>query len=135
MWVFAAAYVAAVVLFAAIDMAWLTTMGAALYRSTLGDILLPTVHIPPAIAFYLLFPLGIVVFAVMPGLRAGSAQTALLYGALFGLFTYATYDLTNFATLRNWTVKITLIDIAYGTVAVAVVSVLVYLLARWLEQH
>ncbi len=134
MWVYVAAYFAALLLFAGIDMAWLTTMGAALYRSTLGDILLPTVKIPPAIAFYLLYPLGIVVFAVMPGLRAGSAGTAMLYGALFGLFTYATYDLTNFATLRNWTLKITLIDVAYGTIAVAAVSLLVYLLAQWLER-
>lgn len=134
MWVYAAAYVAAVLLFAGIDLLWLTTMGAALYRSVLGDILLPTVRVPPALAFYLLYPLGIVVFGVMPGLRAGSAGTALLFGALFGLFTYATYDLTNFATLRNWTLKITLIDIAYGTIAVGLASLLVYLLARWLER-
>jgi uncharacterized membrane protein len=134
MLIYVAAYVAALLAFAAVDMTWLTTMGAALYRSTLGDILLSTVRIPPAIAFYLLYPLGIVIFAVAPALRSGSATTALIYGALFGLFTYATYDLTNFATLRNWTLKITLIDIVYGAVAVAFVAVIAYFVAQWLER-
>jgi uncharacterized membrane protein len=130
MLVYVGAYVVALVLFAGIDVIWLTTMGAALYRSTLGDILLSTVRIPPAIAFYLLYPLGIVVFAVVPALKSGSSGTALLYGALFGLFTYATYELTNFATLRNWTLKITAIDMIYGAVAVGIVSLLVYLIAQ-----
>lgn len=134
MLIYAAAYVAALLAFAAIDMTWLTTMGAALYRSTLGDILLSTVRIPPAIAFYLLYPLGIVIFAVAPALRSGSATTALIFGALFGLFTYATYDLTNFATLRNWTLKITVIDMIYGAVAVALVAVIAYFVAQWLER-
>lgn len=106
-----AAYAIALVLFFALDGIWLMTMGAALYRATLGDILLPTVRIEPAIAFYLMFPLGIVVFAVAPALRAGSPLPALFYGALFGLLAYATYDLTNHATLKNWTLKITAIDI------------------------
>lgn len=132
MLIYVAAYVAALLAFAAIDMTWLTTMGAALYRSTLGDILLTTVKIPPAIAFYLLFPLGIVIFAVAPALRSGSATTALAYGALFGVFTYATYDLTNFATLRNWTLKITIIDVIYGAVAVALVALIAYSVAQWL---
>lgn len=134
MLIYIAAYVAALLAFAAIDMTWLTTMGAALYRATLGDILLQTVRIPPAAAFYLLYPLGIVIFAVAPALRSGSATMALIYGALFGLFTYATYDLTNFATLRNWTLKITLIDIVYGAVAVAFVAVIAYFVAQWLER-
>lgn len=134
MLIYIAAYVAALLAFAAIDMTWLTTMGAALYRATLGDILLQTVRIPPAAAFYLLYPLGIVMFAVAPALRSGSAMMALIYGALFGLFTYATYDLTNFATLRNWTLKITLIDIVYGAVAVAFVAVIAYFVAQWLER-
>jgi uncharacterized membrane protein len=126
-----AAYAIALVLFVALDVIWLTTMGAALYRSTLGDILLPTVRIEPAIAFYLLFPLGIVVFAVAPALRAGSPWPALLYGALFGLIAYATYDLTNHATLKNWTLKITAIDIVYGAVVVAAVSTLTFYVLQW----
>jgi uncharacterized membrane protein len=132
--IYVAAYVVALLLFAGIDILWLTTMGAALYRSTLGDILLPAVRMPAVVAFYLLYPLGIVLLAVMPALRSGSAGTALIYGALLGLFTYATYDLTNFATLRNWTLKITVIDVVYGAVVVGVVTLLVYLVANWLER-
>jgi uncharacterized membrane protein len=132
--IYAAAYVVALLLFAGIDILWLTTMGAALYRSTLGDILLPAVRMPAVIAFYLLYPLGIVLLAVMPALRSGSAGTALIYGALLGLFTYATYDLTNFATLRNWTLKMTVIDVVYGAVVVGVVALLVYLVADWMER-
>jgi uncharacterized membrane protein len=126
------AYAIALVLFGITDALWLSTMGASLYRATLGDILLPTVRIGPAIAFYLLFPVGIVVFAVAPGLRSGSAAEAALYGAILGLVTYATYDLTNFATLRNWTLKITAIDLAYGIVVVALVAGLTTLILQWL---
>ena len=127
-----AAYVIALLVFAALDIVWLTTMGAALYRSTLGDILLTSVRIEPAVAFYLLFPLGIVVFAVAPALKAGSPPAALFYGGLFGLIAYATYDLTNYATLRNWTLKITAIDMAYGAIVVGAVSVLTYYAVAWL---
>jgi len=126
------AYVIALVLFLIVDAIWLTTMGASLYRATLGDILAPAVRLGPAIAFYLLFPIGIVVFAVAPGLRSGSAAEAVLYGALLGLITYATYDLTNFATLRNWSLKITVIDLAYGAVVVGLIAGLTTLIVQWL---
>jgi uncharacterized membrane protein len=132
--IYVATYAVALLFFAGIDVLWLTTMGAGLYRSTLGDILLPTVRMPPVIAFYLVYPLGIVLLAVMPALRSGSAGTALVYGALLGFFTYATYDLTNFATLRNWTLKITVIDVVYGAVVVGIVTLLVYLIADWLKR-
>ena len=126
------AYVIALVLFGVIDALWLTTMGASLYRATLGDVLASAVRLGPAIAFYLLFPIGIVVFAVTPALRSNSAAEAAVYGAILGLVTYGTYDLTNFATLRNWTLKITIIDLAYGAVVVAVVAVLTTLILQWL---
>src|SRR5215475_4995035 len=76
MLIYVSAYLAALVAFVVMDATWLATVGAKLYRSTLGDILLPAVFLPPAIAFYLLMPVGIVVFAVMPALRIGSATTA-----------------------------------------------------------
>jgi len=126
------AYGMALVLFVAIDIVWLTTMGAALYRSTLGDILLPSVRLEPALAFYLLFPLGIVAFGVAPALKSGAFGQAAFGGALFGLIAYATYDLTNYATLRNWTLKITLIDLTYGAVVVAAVSFLTVVALHWL---
>ena len=96
-------YVAALVVFVAIDASWLSLMGNALYRPVLGDILLPTLRVPPAIVFYAIFPIGIVAFAAIPAVRAGAVGTALLWGLLFGAIAYATYDLTNYATLRNWT--------------------------------
>ena len=106
-----ATYLAVLVVFGVIDAAWLTTMGAILYRPVLGDILAPSMRIAPAIVFYLLYPVGLVVFAVIPALRAELATNALLYGALFGAIAYATYDLTNYATLRNWSLQITVVDI------------------------
>jgi uncharacterized membrane protein len=125
------AYIVSLVLFAAIDITWLMTMGARLYKQTLGDILLPDVNVGPAIAFYLIYPIGLVFFAVLPALRAQAPSQALLNGAVLGFLCYATYELTNFATLRNWTLNITVIDIAYGTlasgaVALAVASLLLY---------
>lgn len=110
-----AAYVSALITFVVVDAVWLATMAARLYRPILGDILAPAVNIPPAIVFYLGFPVGLVIFAILPALKAGGLSAALLYGALFGMFTYATYDLTNHATLRNWVWQITLIDIAWGS--------------------
>jgi uncharacterized membrane protein len=135
MLVYLASYAVAFLVFAGLDIVWLTTMGAVLYRQTLGDILLPTVRMGPAIAFYLLYPVGLVVFGVAPALKAGSVTPAITYGALFGLLSYATYDLTNFATLRNWTLQITLIDIVYGAFLGAVVSAVAFYaaptVARW----
>lgn len=115
-------YVAALVVFAVVDGAWLYFMGQHLYKPTLGDILEPDIRYAPAAAFYLLFPLGLTIFAVDPAIKSASAGTALLYGSLFGFFAYATYDLTNFATLRNWTLQITLIDVAYGAVVAALAA-------------
>ena len=109
------AYIATLVVFLAADMVWLGTMVNRIYRPALGDILSASVNFPPALVFYLIYPVGLVIFAVMPGLRSGSVATAAMYGALFGFFTYATYDLSNYATLRNWTLQVTVVDIAWGT--------------------
>jgi len=107
-------YLAALAVFFLADMVWLGTMSSRLYKPTLGDILLTNVSLLPAVAFYLLYPVGLVVFAIQPALKSGSVGTAFGLGALFGLFTSATYDLTNQATLRNWTTTLTLADMAWG---------------------
>lgn len=130
---YVAAYVAALVVFAVIDGAWLYFMGQYLYKPTLGEILAPDVRLGPAIAFYLLFPVGLTIFGVEPALKSGSMSTAIVYGALFGLFAYATYDLTNFATLKNWTLQITLIDITYGAIVAGLASAAGYSTARALS--
>jgi uncharacterized membrane protein len=109
------AYFATLTVFVIFDMAWLGTMASRLYRPTLGDIMLADVNLPAGIAFYLIYPVGLVIFAVLPALKSGSLTEAILYGALFGCFTYLTYDLTNQATLRNWTTQLTMIDVGWGT--------------------
>lgn len=118
----AIAYLGALIAFAGIDAVWLSTMAARFYRPILGDILLPEVNPRAAIAFYLLYPVGLTIFAVAPALKSGDVKTAALLGALFGLFAYGTYDLTNQATLRNWTTTLTLADMAWGTLASAIAA-------------
>lgn len=132
--IYAIAYVLTFVIFAAFDIAWLTTMGAKLYKQTLGSILTDEIRTLPAIAFYLMYPAGLVIFAIAPALKGGSPWIAVIYGALFGLFAYGTYELTNYATLRNWTAQITLIDMAYGLVVSGVVAGLVAMLAPTIGQ-
>lgn len=119
---FLSGYVAALIVFGILDAIWLSIMARVLYRPTLGSLLLDNMRWAPAVIFYFLFPLGVVHFAVMPAYAAGSLTMALVNGAFIGLLAYATYDLTNYATLRVWTLTMTVVDIAYGTVAIALVS-------------
>jgi uncharacterized membrane protein len=126
----AVAYGSALVVFGLVDAVWLSLMGSRLYRPTLGDILLPNLRLAPAVVFYLLFPLGIVVFAVIPALKSGAMATAFALGLLFGAIAYSTYDLTNYATLRNWTLQLTIADVAYGAVATALAAVAAAMVAR-----
>jgi uncharacterized membrane protein len=128
--IYAVAYFAILLPFGLLDAFWLSLMGPRLYKPTLGDILLANVNIPAAVSFYLLYPIGILVFATLPALKAGSVMPALLYAALFGALAYATYDLTNQATLRNWTLQLTLADMAWGAVASGLAGTASYYLTR-----
>ncbi|MCX5495688.1 DUF2177 family protein [Kaistia dalseonensis] len=130
----ALAYVVTLVLFAAIDTVWLGTMAARIYRPLLGDILLTGFRAAPAVVFYLFYAVGLLIFAVLPALKGGSVGTALLWGALFGLFAYGTYDLTNYATLRNWGATITMIDMAWGTFLSGTAAALSFLVTTWLAR-
>jgi uncharacterized membrane protein len=104
------------VMFVAIDFIWLSGMAYVLYKPILGDILKPEFRPVPAILFYLVFVAALTFFAVLPSLDpAKGLGTALLHGALFGFAAYATYDLTNHATLQNWTTLLTVADLAWGT--------------------
>jgi uncharacterized membrane protein len=116
------AYISSLGVFLGFDMIWLGVMASRFYRPLIGDIALEAPRLPPAIAFYALYPVGLVIFCVLPALGARLPQMALLYGALFGFFTYATYDLTNQATLRNWPLQLTLVDVAWGTVLGAIAA-------------
>ena len=99
----------------------------------LGYLLRPDLNWAAAIVFYLLFVAGLLVFVVVPGLRAGSARKVLGLGALFGLITYATYDLTNLATVRDWPWLVSAVDLAWGSILGAVVSYLGFLAGKWLQ--
>lgn len=109
------AYIATGISFALIDSIWLRSMYARLYQPEIGELLMKGFRMGPAIAFYLLYILGIILFAVGPALRNGQWQTSLVQGALFGFFCYMTYDLTNFATLKVWSLKVTVLDMIWGT--------------------
>lgn len=116
---FLIAYGATAAAFLVVDAIWLSTMVNSLYRPRLGGLLLEQPRLDAAIPFYLLYVLGVVVFAVLPAARAQDWTVALGLGALLGLFAYGTYDLTNLATLKGWSVTITLVDMAWGTVLTA----------------
>ncbi len=128
---YAVAYGATLLVFVAADMIWLGTTASRIYRPALGDIAAPDVRLVPAVVFYVLYPAGLVIFAVAGGLKSGSALSTVSYGALFGFFTYATYDLSNYATLRNWTLPLTLIDVAWGTALGALAALAGHLLAAY----
>jgi uncharacterized membrane protein len=115
-------YFGALAAFLAADMVWLGLMAGRLYRPLLGDIVAPSVNLSAAAVFYLIFPVGLAIFAIGPGMRGGSLAIAALNGALFGFFTYATYDLTNQATLRNWTTQLTLVDVGWGVALGAIAA-------------
>lgn len=114
------AYLAAGIAFLIVDAIWLTTMADTLYRPLLGDKLEPQFKLVPAICFYLIYVAGIVFFAVLPALQGGGLAKAALNGAVLGLIAYATYDLTNQATLRDWPLAVTLADIPWGAFVTAV---------------
>jgi uncharacterized membrane protein len=97
------------------DAVWLSATGGPLYKATLGDIMLASPKIAPAVVFYLIYPAGLLIFAGLPAMKAGSVMPGVVYGALLGFFAYGAYDLTNLATLRNWTLQLTIIDMAWGT--------------------
>lgn len=116
------AYIASMLVFVGIDAVWLSIMGARLYRPVLGDMLAEKPNVPAAIAFYLIYGLGVMVLAIAPALREGSGGRAALSGATLGLVAYATYDLTNQATLRVWSTRLTLADMAWGAALTALAA-------------
>jgi uncharacterized membrane protein len=125
-------YVTTVFIFIAMDAIWLSHTSSVLYFPTLGDILLPEPKLIPAAVFYLIFPIGLVFFALRPAFDSQDVFEAVIKSALYGGLAYANYDLTNFATLRNWTLSITLIDVAWGTCLSGMTAALVFWLLKGL---
>ena len=122
-----ARYVVALLVLGIGDALWLSYFAHAVFRPTLGAILLDDPRWVAVGLFYLAYAAGVLIFAVSPALRASSAWTALIYGALFGLFAYGTYDATNFATIKAWTIQLAVMDTAWGVLLTAVAAFASYL--------
>jgi uncharacterized membrane protein len=114
-----AAYVGAAVVFAGIDAGWLSLTNGPIYRAALGPLLAPAPRLVPAVLFYVVYLAGVVLFAVRPALATRRWRTAAALGASFGFVAYATYDLTNQATLALWATQVTVFDLAWGTLVTA----------------
>lgn len=132
----AIAYVAGLAFMAAVDALWLTVLMGATYKSYLGPLMLDQPRLAPAAVFYLLFSIGLVIFGILPGIAAQDWRRTAMLSALFGLLAYATYDLSNLATLKGWPLTLSLIDICWGAVLSGGAGTAGYLAARaWGDQH
>lgn len=119
-------FIITVPVFFAVDMVWLGLVANNFYKDKIGGLMRTEVLWAPAILFYLLFVAGLVYFVINPAIETGSWVQAAAKGALFGLITYATYDLTNLATLKDWPLSVAIVDLIWGTALGSIVSVLVY---------
>lgn len=128
----AVAYLATLMVFTLVDLIWLGVVAKSFYRRELRTLIADQVRLLPAALFYLCYPAGLVFFAVWPALQQADVLQAALLGGAFGFFAYATYDLTNWATLRDWTAKLTAVDLTWGTLLSAGTSAAAYLIVRTL---
>jgi uncharacterized membrane protein len=124
------AYLLTAVVFFAIDLTWLGLIAKNLYRKYLGGFLSDTVNWTAAFVFYALFIIGIFIFSILPAVEKNSFSHAVIMGGLFGFFTYATYDLTNLATLKNWPLTIVYIDIIWGSIFTGLVAAAGYWITK-----
>jgi uncharacterized membrane protein len=115
--------------FFAIDIAWLALVANKFYQKQIGFLMKPDLNWYAAFVFYLIFIAGLVTFVISPAIEKLSWAHALVYGGLFGLVTYSTYDLTNLATIKDWPIIVTIADLAWGMILSASVSVIVYFIA------
>jgi uncharacterized membrane protein len=125
-------YTLTVPVFFIIDLIWLGVVAKGFYQKNLKYFLSPNVNWTAAIIFYLMYIAGILIFAVLPGVAKDSVRHAALWGALFGFFTYATYDLTNLALLKDWPLNIVVVDILWGVVLCTLIATLSFYIAKWL---
>jgi len=122
-------FLIALPVFFLIDMVWLVLVAKKFYQEQIGFLMKPEINWLAAIIFYLLFIAGLVIFVISPAVEKHSWLHALIFGALFGLITYATYDLTNLATLKDWPLLVTVVDLIWGTVLAASISGITYYIA------
>jgi uncharacterized membrane protein len=132
---YVAAYFAALATLAILDFLWLGFLAKGFIQAQIGPLLLDRPQWTPAVLFYVLYIVGVLIFAVAPGLETGSWTRALMFGALFGFFAYATYDFTNLATLKGWTVPLLVVDVAWGTFVTAAAALAGFHAARLLASY
>lgn len=125
---YVAAHLFTLVAFLVVDFIWLSTMASRLYRPAIGDLLAENFRLSPAVVFYLIYAAGLTFLAVRPAFQTGEWTTALLYGAVVGFMAYATYDLTNQATLKSWSTTLTVADLLWGTFVSAAAATIGYFL-------
>jgi uncharacterized membrane protein len=123
-------YVLTFLVFLAIDAVWLLFISKNLYSKEIGHLMADKALLLPALIFYLLFVIGALVLTIIPGYQAQSLSKTLIFSAIFGFMTYSTYDLTNLATLRDWPLKITIIDIIWGTSLSTITGLAGYYIAQ-----
>jgi len=123
-------YFIAILVFLGIDAIWLMFIAKSFYAKNIGHLLAEKPNLVAAFIFYLLNIIGLVIFAINPAIQKNSLINALIFGALFGFFTYSTYDLTNLATLKDWPLIVSVIDIIWGTILSATVSGLTYVILQ-----
>jgi uncharacterized membrane protein len=126
-------FIIALPVFFVVDMVWLVVVAKRFYQKQIGFLMKPDINWLAAIIFYLMFIAGLVIFVISPAVEKHSWVHALLFGALFGLITYATYDLTNLATLKDWPLLVTIVDLIWGTVLASSISLITYLIANKIQ--
>lgn len=127
---FLKAYLVSFVIFLVIDAVWLTLVAPKFYKSQIGHLMSDTPNLIAALIFYLIFIFGIVYFVLQPALETRDFAKLIISAVLFGFITYATYDLTNLATLKDWPIKVTIVDLIWGTSLSSIVSILAYLVLK-----
>jgi len=129
------AYIATVIVFFTIDFIWLGFLAKDFYQNQIGFLLKSQFNVAVAVVFYLIYVIGIVYFAVHPALQAESLKFAVLNGAIFGFLAYATYDLTNLATIKDWPITVSIVDMIWGTILTGASATGGYLISREVLKH
>jgi uncharacterized membrane protein len=125
-------YLIALIIFIAIDALWLGLVAPKFYKAQIGHLMTEKPNLIAALVFYLIFIVGVVYFVVNPAIEAGEISKVLIAGALFGFITYATYDLTNLATLKDWPMTVTIVDLIWGTTLSTLIGLFTYLIYNWI---
>lgn len=125
-------YAIAFIIFLAIDAIWLGLVAPKFYKNQIGHLMAEKPNFIAALVFYLIFIVGVVYFVVNPAIEAQSMSKLLVAGMLFGFMTYATYDLTNLATLKDWPITVTIVDLVWGTTLSTLIGLFTYLIYNWL---